>query len=234
MAWQHQKSCGRPQRLRGKDSPSWNCGDSAFYCNANPYSDDARAPAYRKDDTDITHPYRQKEVVEELNNLLRDERKITTYDVQCVRKVHKVNISRPDFCNEPIAGGTCPSALELQIFVPGNICLPSNPGKCTEARDWLTECRDAHERHEQRLETIEIGVVALSLFFGLRTLPDGQEQTTSLGHLDTSTAATASAMTAVSKSLQSLADAQAASLKILQTEEADRLAQLAKRPELVL
>src|SRR6266446_9941300 len=87
------------------------------------------------------------------------------------RTVRKAQISKEDrdlferygeaVIGSVLAGGTCPSAPELQIFVPGNICLPSNPGKCTEARDWLTECRDAHERHEQRLETIEIGVVAL-------------------------------------------------------------------------
>jgi hypothetical protein len=163
------------------------------------------------------------------------------------RTVRKAKISKEDrdlferygeaVIGSVLAGGTCPSAPDLAAIIPGNICLPPNTGKCKEAGDWLTECRDAHERREQRMETVEIGVVilitleiVLSLFFGLRALRDGREQATALAHMDTSTAATASAMTAVSKSLQSLADAQAASLKILQQEQIER----AKKPRLAL
>jgi hypothetical protein len=63
--------------------------------------DDPEAPAYRRLDPDITHPYRQKEVTEEINRILQGKPRITSYDVQCVRKAHKVNTSRPDFCHEP-------------------------------------------------------------------------------------------------------------------------------------
>jgi hypothetical protein len=59
--------------------------------------DDSRAPAYRKIDPDVTHPYRQKEVVEAVNNGLGTTRKITAYDIQCVRKIHKIDESKPNF-----------------------------------------------------------------------------------------------------------------------------------------
>lgn len=63
--------------------------------------DDPEAPAYRRLDPDITHPYRQKEVKEQINGILQGKPRITSYDVQCVRRAYKVNTSRPDFCHEP-------------------------------------------------------------------------------------------------------------------------------------
>lgn len=90
------------------------------------------------------------------------------------RKVRKAQISKPDRdlferYGEPVignvlAGASCPTAPDLQPIIPGNICLPENPGKCTAARDWLTECRDAHERREQRLEFVEWAVLLFILF----------------------------------------------------------------------
>jgi hypothetical protein len=52
--------------------------------------DDPTAPAYRKIDPDKTHPYRQKDIVQFVNQKLNDRKKITPYDIQCVRKVHKI------------------------------------------------------------------------------------------------------------------------------------------------
>src|SRR5258706_12453503 len=85
-------------------------------------------------------------------------------------QVRKANISKEDrdlferygeaVIGSVLAGASCPTAPELNAIIPGNICLPENPGKCTAARDWLTESRDAHEPREQRLETIQIGVFA--------------------------------------------------------------------------
>ena len=62
---------------------------------------DADAPAYRKVDPDVTHPHRQKEVIVEVNKDLGSSRKITSYDVWCVRKAHNVDQSRPDFYHAP-------------------------------------------------------------------------------------------------------------------------------------
>jgi len=50
--------------------------------------DDPQAPAYRKIDPNITHPYRQKELVKRVNELLKGAVKVTPYDIQCVRRVH--------------------------------------------------------------------------------------------------------------------------------------------------
>jgi hypothetical protein len=64
--------------------------------------DDANAPAYRKIDPNRTHPYRQKEVVEEINKSLRGAYKVTPYDIQCVRKVHKIDATKPQFLYKPM------------------------------------------------------------------------------------------------------------------------------------
>ena len=43
-----------------------------------------------------THPYRQKELIEQVNGMLDDEAEINSHDVQCVRKAHKID-RRPEF-----------------------------------------------------------------------------------------------------------------------------------------
>jgi len=110
---------------------------------------------------------------------------------------------------------------------------------------------------------ILIGVeIVLSVVFGVGGIWEGTGQMKTLDHMDKSAAATATAMTAVSGSLQSLAKDQAESLDrltqmnttlddslktsgkmvgaaskqldILQQEQAERAAQLAKKPQLQL
>jgi hypothetical protein len=58
--------------------------------------DDSSAPAYRKIDPDKTHPYRLKEIVPVINQRLKAQKRITSYDIQCVRRVHKID-SMPAF-----------------------------------------------------------------------------------------------------------------------------------------
>jgi hypothetical protein len=57
---------------------------------------DPSAPAYRRVSIDETHPYRQKEVVEEFNKIVEGT-KISPYHVQCVRYAHTVE-DNPTFC----------------------------------------------------------------------------------------------------------------------------------------
>jgi len=64
--------------------------------------DDPRAPAYRRIDPNKTHPFRQKEVVEGVNKALGGSRKITPYDILCVRKVYKVDESKSEFFYKPM------------------------------------------------------------------------------------------------------------------------------------
>lgn len=55
------------------------------------------APAYHKIDPDQTHPHRQKEVVQLVNQKLSGRKKINPYDVYCVRKVYKIDQTKPNF-----------------------------------------------------------------------------------------------------------------------------------------
>ena len=51
--------------------------------------DDPDAPAYRKLDYDITHPFRQKEVVQEINRALDGQTNINSFDIQCINRVYE-------------------------------------------------------------------------------------------------------------------------------------------------
>ncbi|MFL6205121.1 MAG: helix-turn-helix domain-containing protein [Acidimicrobiales bacterium] len=64
--------------------------------------DDPAAPVLARTDFDVTHPYRQKELVEVLNR--QAGRQIATaFDVQCVRRVHRTD-TRADFFHRPKFG----------------------------------------------------------------------------------------------------------------------------------
>lgn len=58
--------------------------------------DDPSAPAFRVIDTDVTHPFRQKELIEEVNKRLPKGATINPYDVLVVRKTYDT-YSREDF-----------------------------------------------------------------------------------------------------------------------------------------
>ncbi len=64
--------------------------------------DDPNAPAVARTDFDITHPYRQREVVDMLN-ARAGEHIATGYDVQCVRKAFHTD-ERPEFFHRPKFG----------------------------------------------------------------------------------------------------------------------------------
>lgn len=52
--------------------------------------DDPDAPAYRKLDYDITHPFRQKEAIIEINRGLSGKYVINSYDIQCINRIYEV------------------------------------------------------------------------------------------------------------------------------------------------
>jgi schlafen family protein len=58
---------------------------------------DPSAPAYSHLSVDETHGFRQKEVVAEINNALKGRKAIRAFEIQCVRKVHKID-EQPTFC----------------------------------------------------------------------------------------------------------------------------------------
>ena len=51
--------------------------------------DDPDAPAYRKLDYDATHPFRQTELVKEVNRALKSQTKINSFDIQCINRVYE-------------------------------------------------------------------------------------------------------------------------------------------------
>jgi hypothetical protein len=64
--------------------------------------DDPKAPVLARTDFDVTHPYRQKELVELLNE--RAGRPVATaFEIQCVRRVHHTD-RRDDFFHRPKFG----------------------------------------------------------------------------------------------------------------------------------
>ena len=64
--------------------------------------DDPRAPAVARTDFDITHPFRQKELIERINERL-GEKLVGPYEILSVRRVHATD-ERPEFFHRPKFG----------------------------------------------------------------------------------------------------------------------------------
>lgn len=62
---------------------------------------DEHAPLYRAVDFDVTHPYRQKELIEEVNRRLPEERAVNSYEFLAVRRTNEID---PDFTHRPRFG----------------------------------------------------------------------------------------------------------------------------------
>jgi hypothetical protein len=66
---------------------------------------DEHAPLYRAIDFDVTHPYRQKELIEEVNRRLPGNAAINSYDFQSVKRTEGIDQeSNPDFVHRPRFG----------------------------------------------------------------------------------------------------------------------------------
>ncbi len=67
--------------------------------NATPIRvvDDPTAPAYRAIPVDQTHPYRQKEVVQQVNVRLTGRAAINAHHIFCIRRVYNID-QEPTFC----------------------------------------------------------------------------------------------------------------------------------------
>ena len=65
--------------------------------------DDPKAPAYRKIDYDVSHPYRQKDVVPNLNAKLKSKATITSYDILCLRRLYNLD-ENSVYCHKPLFG----------------------------------------------------------------------------------------------------------------------------------
>ena len=68
-------------------------------------SADPNAPVYGRLDPDRTHPYRQKEVVIEVNRKLPEGVEVKGYDILSVRRVHEISEeNQPEFTHVPKFG----------------------------------------------------------------------------------------------------------------------------------
>ena len=68
-------------------------------------TDDPGAPVYGRLDPNQTHPFRQTELVAEMNKRLPAGGHINAYDVQCVRGAHKIAAkTHPDYAYQPTYG----------------------------------------------------------------------------------------------------------------------------------
>lgn len=65
------------------------------------FTEDPNAPAYHNVDPNSTHPYRQKEIVDILNNNLG--RHLVGYDIQCIRQVYEID-KKPQHFYKPKYG----------------------------------------------------------------------------------------------------------------------------------
>jgi hypothetical protein len=66
---------------------------------------DPSAPLYGQIDPDLSHPYRQKEVIAEVNKRLDGARAVNAFDVLSVRRVHDITEeTRPEFVHVPKFG----------------------------------------------------------------------------------------------------------------------------------
>ena len=66
---------------------------------------DPHAPLYGQVDPDLSHPYRQKEVIAETNRRLDGRHDVNAFDVLSVRRVYEITEeSRPEFVHVPKFG----------------------------------------------------------------------------------------------------------------------------------
>ena len=59
--------------------------------------DDPAAPAVRGLDPNRTHPYRQMDVIQQINDRLKGKPAINTFDMQCIRKIYRTDRERRFF-----------------------------------------------------------------------------------------------------------------------------------------
>lgn len=77
---------------------------------------DVHAPLYRAVDFDVTHPYRQKELVEEVNRRLPEDAAINAYEFQAIKRTYEIDA---DFVHLPRFGTNQYSQAFVDWLVEG-------------------------------------------------------------------------------------------------------------------
>jgi Schlafen, AlbA_2 len=66
---------------------------------------DPGAPVYGKLNPDLTHPYRQTELIQEVNKRLQRGKSVNTHDILSVRRAYDIDPARtPEFAHKPMYG----------------------------------------------------------------------------------------------------------------------------------
>lgn len=71
--------------------------DAAMHAAAVRLVDDPEAPVYGRLNPDDTHPHRQKEVAKKVSERLAGKRGVSPFEIQCVRKAHKIDETKPQY-----------------------------------------------------------------------------------------------------------------------------------------
>ena len=90
---------------------------------------DPDAPMFRAVQSDETYPFRQSEVIEEVNRRISENRKINQHDIKCVRKVRGVDATKPEF-------------IEIRRY--------GSPQYTVQFVEWLVDQVDADEAFFQK------------------------------------------------------------------------------------
>jgi hypothetical protein len=99
--------------------------------------EDENAPGYRRIDPDITHPFRQTELIQEVNRRLPRDSEINPYDILAVRRVHGIE-ELPEFYHQPKFGSAQYSVAFAEWLVDQ---LNDDPHFFKKARDRLYKMR---------------------------------------------------------------------------------------------
>jgi schlafen family protein len=91
---------------------------------------DPSAPAFRQVDTDATYPFRQKELVEIVNQRIGGVYHVNTHDLQCVRRVYGID-KQPLYFHKPKFGSPQYSLEFVDWLVHGFL---NDPALFTQAR----------------------------------------------------------------------------------------------------
>ncbi len=100
-------------------------------------TNDPSAPAFRKLDPDISHPYRLKELLQILNERLGNQAKLSSYDILCLRRLYKLDEDETFFHKSRFSSPQYSEAVVewiLQQLAQDSAFFDKSRSKCFEKR----------------------------------------------------------------------------------------------------
>ena len=109
---------------------------------------DPAAPAYKLVDPNLTHPYRQKELLVKVNIALSGAMIVTSHHLLCVRRMHKID-TNPAYCYH----GNFTSPTYSQIFVEWLIeQYQADTAFFEKCKLAMKSSGGVHDRNDERLQ----------------------------------------------------------------------------------